>query len=186
MTSSTFKKLNLFILVLGLFFVLYPTASSATVIWDIQDALEEVFEEATITQEIKTLTEEEKDSISKTIKINFDKTLDKEFIFYIVEKDGAILGHAAEGKAHGKHGIIHFLVVFNTNKSVQKVFVLEYKEKRGKPVAYDKFLDQFIDKTTDDKIKLKKDIDGVSGATISSTAITQGVRKLLHVFNALY
>jgi Na+-translocating ferredoxin:NAD+ oxidoreductase RnfG subunit len=66
------------------------------------------------------------------------------------------------------------------------VVVLEYKEKRGLPVAKGRFLKQFVGKTMQNKLKLRKDIRGVSGATISSRSMTNGIRKLVYVFNEFY
>ena len=45
---------------------------------------------------------------------------------------------------------------------------------------------QFIGKDSEDPIRLRKDIQGITGATISSRGMTDGVRKLIYVFAHFY
>ncbi|PIW58254.1 MAG: hypothetical protein COW13_05350 [Candidatus Omnitrophica bacterium CG12_big_fil_rev_8_21_14_0_65_50_5] len=68
---------------------------------------------------------------------------------------------------------------------VIEVSVLDYQEIRGKPVAKNRFLKQYQNKTIHNPVKLKKDIDGITGATISSRSLTDGVRKILYIFELI-
>jgi Na+-translocating ferredoxin:NAD+ oxidoreductase RnfG subunit len=85
----------------------------------------------------------------------------------------------------GKWAPIRYLVGLDLNGTVLQVIVLEYKEIRGRPVAKKRFLNQYKGKTIQDELMLRSDIDGVTGATISSRSMTDGVRKILHIFKLI-
>ena len=89
-------------------------------------------------------------------------------------------------RVKGKWGIIHFAVAVNPDLTVKRVTVLEYKEVRGKPTKKRRFLKQYDGKGLNDPLRLNKDIKGVTGATISSRGITNGVRKMVYMVNELY
>jgi Na+-translocating ferredoxin:NAD+ oxidoreductase RnfG subunit len=159
----------------------------AKVLITAEGALKYIFPEAQETQkELRVLGDQERAAIEETADITFDLELDKEFTFYTAKTDQAAIGYALEGQVRGKWGTIHYMVFFNTDKSIRDVVVLEYREKRGEPVAKEKFRKQFRGKTIQDPLRLKKDIRGVSGATISSTGMTDGIRKMVHVFDHLF
>lgn len=159
----------------------------AAVLSTAEEALKILLPEAReIKEEVKVLTEEQKKDIEERAKIKFDPKLDKEFRFFIGTANGQIVGYAIEDSVKGKWGLIHYMLFLDPEGKITDVMVLEYKEKRGRPVAKRRFLDQFVGKTINDRIKLKRNIRGVSGATISSRGMTNGIRKLVHVFNEFY
>lgn len=82
----------------------------------------------------------------------------------------------------GKWGPIHYALAVNPDGRIHKAVVLDYEEIRGKNVAKSRFLRQYEGKSTKDPVMLRQDIDGITGATISSRSMTDGVRKLLHIF----
>lgn len=139
-----------------------------------------------IKEETRVLTNEQKQRISEKIKVIFDPVLDREFNVFIGMVDGNATGYVIKDSVKGKHDLIHYMVSFDPNGQIRKVIVLEYHERRGKPVAKRRFLKQFKGKTINSRIKLRKDIDGVTGATISSRGIVNGVRKVVHIFNEFY
>jgi len=154
---------------------------------DINDTLKKLLPNAQeIKKEIKVLTKEQKNFVAKTSGVKLDPELDNEFIFYEGIAGGKVVGYAAEDRVRGKWGIIRYVAAFNPEGTIRDIVVLEHKEKRGKPVSEDRFLGQFKGKTTDDKIRLNRDIDGISGATVTSQAMTEGLKKMIHIFNVLY
>ena len=61
------------------------------------------------------------------------------------------------------------------------IFLCKFKE----PVKYKpskKWLNQFIGKTLNEDLRLKRDIDGVSGATLTSRATIKSVREILTAY----
>lgn len=110
------------------------------------------------------------------------KDLSEIIPIYIIKKDQQTIGYALEHTVKGKWGPIHHLLVLNPQGKIQNIHILSYEEKRGRPIAKPRFTRQFIGKSIHNPVRLKKDIQGVTGATISSRGITDGVRKLLAVF----
>ncbi len=59
------------------------------------------------------------------------------------------------------------------NGEIERIKVLVYREIRGWEVRYPFFTDQFKGATLDSRLKLDRDIDGISGATLSVGALTR-------------
>lgn len=158
----------------------------ADVLVTLEEALTQVLPSAeTIEQKTVVLSAEQKRLIEQNAHIEFESQFDRKFQFYIGTSEGKIVGYAIPDTVHGKWGPIRYLLAVNPDGVVANVVVLEYQEKRGRPTAKKRFLRQYIGKGINDPIKLKKDIDGITGATISSRGITDGIRKLLYVFEEL-
>ena len=72
-----------------------------------------------------------------------------------------------------------FMVLFNPNKSINKVRVLIYREQHGGEIASKRWLKQFEGKTIKNTKTLNKEVDGISGATLSCNAITKEIKNSL-------
>ncbi len=100
-----------------------------------------------------------------------------------VSKSGKTIGYLISGNKYGYSSDIEFIVGIDTEDNIVGVSVVSQKETPGlgTEVDSDSFLDQFIGKQKSD-LFLKKDggdIDAVTGATISSKAIIDGLRESL-------
>ena len=122
----------------------------------------------------------QKGSKSKEVeaKTNFD--------FYFALKDGKKTGVAIIDDEPGKWGPVEFIVALDLQGAVTKVEVISYEEKRGQPIARHSFMGQFQGKTSKSPLKLYKDINGVSGATISSNCAIFAVKKAIILYETLY
>lgn len=78
----------------------------------------------------------------------------------------------------GKEHFITTGFVVNT-QGLEKVKVLIFRESRGWEVKHDFFSDQFINAQLTEKNKLNKNIDNISGATMSVDAVTNISRMAL-------
>lgn len=154
----------------------------AEVFYTIEEALMALLPgNADLKEEVKVLTEEQKKTVQEKAKVELNPEFDKEFHFYVSSSGIAVLD-----TVKGKWGPIKFMMAFDTAGKIKDIVVLELKERRGRPVKERKFLGQYVEKSISDPIKLNKDIKGIAGATISSRQMTDGVRKLVYVFNELY
>jgi hypothetical protein len=85
---------------------------------------------------------------------------------------------------------LDMLVGMNTELELTGIKVLNYTESfrysRGDFVADADFLNQFAGKSILDEFRLRHDIDGLSGATISSFGISRGVRDAARRVAAAY
>lgn len=112
------------------------------------------------------------------VKTNFD--------FYFATKDGKKTGVAIIDDEPGKWGPVEFIIAMDLQGAVTRVEVLSYQEKRGQPIARHSFMSQFEGKTSKSPLKLDKDINGVSGATISSNCAIFAVKKAIVLYEELY
>ena len=82
----------------------------------------------------------------------------------------------------GKHEAITYAVGINADGSVRRVEVLEYRETYGYEVAEASWLKQFVGKTADSPLKLHADIQNISGATLSSRHLAEGVKRVMALY----
>ncbi len=94
------------------------------------------------------------------------------------------IGYLVVDKVVGKHEFITYAVSFSPELEVRSVEIMDYRETYGFEVRRAAWRDQFFGKTAKDKLKLDDDIKNISGATLSSRHIADGVRRLLHTLEA--
>jgi hypothetical protein len=82
----------------------------------------------------------------------------------------------------GKHEMITYAVGINADGTVKQIEILEYRESYGYEVADSAWRDQFKGKSAQSTIKLNKDIQNISGATLSSKHLTDGVKRVLVMY----
>jgi Na+-translocating ferredoxin:NAD+ oxidoreductase RnfG subunit len=151
------------------------------------EALEFIFgKDAQIEEKKVVLDEDTKEEIEEDMGFNFDPKYDKEFDFYIGKKDGKIFRYAAIEIVPGKWGPITFIIGFTPDGKVYDLAIMSYSEIRGRPAAKRIFLNQYKGKTIKSRLRLRRDIHAISGATITSRGITRGVKKMLYVFNYVF
>ncbi len=108
---------------------------------------------------------------------------DKEFTFYYgktaadeIDKSCVVVPQK------GKEGMLSIGVCFSKEAKVTWVRVLAHEEERGKGIEELSFLKQFNGKNVADSFQLGKDVDGISGATWSSKAVAEAIRKSSFAF----
>ncbi|MGJ5208513.1 FMN-binding protein [Bradyrhizobium sp. HKCCYLR20261] len=79
----------------------------------------------------------------------------------------------------GKHLLIDYSVAIGPDGRVRKVEILNYRESYGGEVHDASWLAQFVGKSSQNEIRINSDIRNISGATLSSTHVTEGVKKVL-------
>ncbi len=82
----------------------------------------------------------------------------------------------------GKHEFITYAVGIDADGSVKRVEVLEYRESYGFEVAEQRWLTQFVGKGAASTLKLGKDVENISGATLSSKHLTDGVKRVMTLY----
>lgn len=82
----------------------------------------------------------------------------------------------------GKHEFIDFAVALKADGSVKGVEIMTYRETYGGEVRNPKWRAQFTGKSLSAPVKIDQDIKNISGATLSSVHITEGVRRLMHTW----
>ncbi|MBI5196270.1 MAG: FMN-binding protein [Nitrospirae bacterium] len=135
---------------------------------------------------------EEKEAALKTMMPEADKIEEigkwephhKHAGYYIAKKGSEELGYIVEGFGKGYSSYINFLVSIDKNFTVKKVSILHHAETPGlgDEIEKDYFLKRLESKNVDTLVVVKGEagdkVEAISGATISSRAVTEdGVRK---------
>ncbi len=84
----------------------------------------------------------------------------------------------------GKHLYIDYAVALDTSGRVMRVEILQYRESYGGEVREPGWLAQFVGKTSSSPLKVGSDIRNISGATLSSLHITEGVKRILGTYGS--
>lgn len=107
--------------------------------------------------------------------------------FIGLDKKGGKIGYAFRVSPEGYGGAIDMLVGINMKGSVVGVKILSLNETPGlgMQAAEAKFLKQFVGKNAKSPLKAKKDIDAITGASITSQAVADGVKEALKRFRGL-
>ncbi len=117
------------------------------------------------------------------------KTVD-EIEYFEALKENRLIGYCIRATGIGYAGYIRMIVGIDSNGIIKGIRILEHQETPGlgskinerRPGEADPwFLRQFIEKSAR-TIALKKDVDAVTGATISSKAVTDTVNKTVNEF----
>ena len=110
-----------------------------------------------------------------------------EYIFYFGMKDGKKTGVALIEIQPGKWGPVEYIIALDANTAkVRDLAVMSYTERRGRPIARRNFLKQFVGKHNSDPLKVRKDIRGITGATISCVATCFAVKKASMLYEILF
>ena len=98
-----------------------------------------------------------------------------------IAKDGSLIGYTVKVSPSGYGGEISMMVGVNADLTISGVKILSLSETPGLGAkAQDEaFLSQF--KGKNEGMELKKDITAITGATITSTAVTSGVKKAIEL-----
>ncbi len=120
-----------------------------------------------------------KPSLKRNIEKRFRQRFFKSWLYYWEIKEmNRTIAYALLDNVYGKSLPITFITVFNLNGSILGCRIIKYREPHGNEVKDKKWLGEFIGKSGDSLFKMGKDIDGISGATISSASLIKGNGKL--------
>ncbi len=138
---------------------------------------------ATVSKEHRALSPQGRTTIERRL----GRPIPEEaFTFYVGRSADGVQGYGVVLEEMGKHEPITLFVTITPDGHVKDVMVLEYRESRGGEVRQKGFLRQYVGKTSHDPLELDEDITPITGATISARSISDGVKKALVVWEALY
>jgi len=99
-----------------------------------------------------------------------------------VSVGGDLSGYFFVDEVIGKHEYITYAVAISTSGAVIGIEILDYREQHGSQVRDRSWRDQFEGRTIHDPVAVGQDIKNISGATLSSKHVTEGVRRLLAIY----
>jgi Na+-translocating ferredoxin:NAD+ oxidoreductase RnfG subunit len=98
------------------------------------------------------------------------------------ESGGRVAGFFVLDRVVGKHLFIDYAVALTPAGAVHSVEILQYRESYGGEIRSPSWLAQFVGKTSGSALKINGDIRNISGATLSSTHVTEGVKRVLAAY----
>lgn len=102
-----------------------------------------------------------------------------------VTSAGQVLGMGYLGEAPSMKDIFDYVVLFEPDMHIKKTKILIYREDYGRQVGSQRWLKQFIGRKAGESLGYGKDIDGISGATISAKSMTLAVGQVLESMKIL-
>jgi hypothetical protein len=99
------------------------------------------------------------------------------YTVFIATTHERIDGYAVIDDEPGLHQPITFATRLSPRGAVERLEIMVYREPRGDEVRDARFRKQFEGKTAQDPLRVNRDIDAVSGATVSSASMAVGVRR---------
>lgn len=82
----------------------------------------------------------------------------------------------------GKHEFITLALALDASGAVKSVEILDYREAYGAQVRDPRWRAQFTGKRAGQSLQLGHEVKNISGATLSSKHVTDGVRRLLATY----
>jgi Na+-translocating ferredoxin:NAD+ oxidoreductase RnfG subunit len=98
---------------------------------------------------------------------------------FVAQRGDEVQGYAVIDDEQGQHEPITFVFAFDGTGALRTSKVLVYREAYGHEIKDPRFLAQFSGKRRADPLQVGKDIDGITGATISARSTTRAARRAL-------
>ena len=105
---------------------------------------------------------------------------------FIARKGKTLLGYAVVVEEIGKHRPITFIVAVGPDRRIRDAALMVYREAYGGEVRDRRFLQQYRGKSLEDPLLPYRDIQNISGATLSVEAIGRGSKKALALVEIVY
>ena len=98
-------------------------------------------------------------------------------------KGDTSLGWLLVDRVIGKAELITYALAIDAGGAVKSIEILDYRETHGGEIRLPAWRNQFVGKTVQAPVQLDQDIRNISGATLSSRLVTDGVRRLLQMYD---
>jgi Na+-translocating ferredoxin:NAD+ oxidoreductase RnfG subunit len=100
---------------------------------------------------------------------------------HAARRGGATLGFVVTDEVIGKFELISYAVGIALDGTVKQIEILSYRESHGFEVRLPAWRKQFVGKGSAAALRVGDDIANISGATLSCTHVTDGVRRIVAV-----
>ena len=151
------------------------SSADAVVYLSVEQAQKLMFPDATFTADFRKLSEEQAAGIEKATGVN---VLNRDLQAWRVSTGGWFI----VDQVIGKHEFIPFAVALDAEGSIKSIEILEYREAYGGQVRTPAWCAQFQGKRYGAPLVLRKDIQNISGASLSCRHITDGVKRVLATY----
>jgi Na+-translocating ferredoxin:NAD+ oxidoreductase RnfG subunit len=105
---------------------------------------------------------------------------------YVAKNDDESLGYGFIGYTKGKSSFIKYFVAITPDGKIHSIEIMSYRGEKGSEVRHEIFKKQFVGKSLGGNIKVGADINAMTGATISSQAVTNSVRNTVLIWDECF
>jgi hypothetical protein len=152
-----------------------PIPAHATTYLTVEQAQAQMFPHETLTPAFRTLTPQQVGAIRQA---SGESPLSRNLRAWRAGDGGWFI----VDEVVGKHEFITYAVALDPSGAVRDVEILDYREAYGGQVRDQRWRRQFVGKRAGQSLQLGPDIHNISGATLSSKHVTDGVRRLLATY----
>jgi hypothetical protein len=99
-------------------------------------------------------------------------------------RNGILLGHVFVDEVIGRQSLITYALGIDAGGNLLNLEIMAYRESHGSEIRNPSWRGQFAHRNDLDQLRFRTDIKNISGATLSSEHVTQGVRWLLALWQA--
>lgn len=99
----------------------------------------------------------------------------------LARKGGATVGYVVVDAVIGKFELIDYAVGIGLDGAVRQIEILSYRESHGGEIRLPAWRRQFAGKSAASPLRIGDDIANISGATLSCSHVTEGVRRIVAV-----
>jgi Na+-translocating ferredoxin:NAD+ oxidoreductase RnfG subunit len=164
--------------------IVRPPLGEAVVYLSREEALKVLMPVAEqVREETVTLTDAQRERLFSLLG---SRVRDRAVTFWIGLQGDRPASYATVLEVIGKEQPITFMVAVSPEGAVQAVEVLAYRESQGSEIRSTRFMRQFTGKTLAAPLKLGRDIDSISGASLSSRSTAYAVKKALALVDVVY
>ena len=136
-------------------------------------------ENTDIRMHILKLDKQMKKEVENQVKQKFYR--DKLY-YWTISKGDSTMAYAFLDNVIGKSMPITFLVILNIKGDIINTNVIKYREAYGGEVGNKGWLRQFLNRDNNSSYNIGRDIDGISGATISVKSMSKGIQKITTLY----
>ncbi|MDO9574194.1 MAG: RnfABCDGE type electron transport complex subunit G [Candidatus Contubernalis sp.] len=135
------------------------------------------------------------DELAENLKVyvpdadNFEEEIKDGKTFYVASKGGQDIAYimpASKGPGYGGDVVLDVATDIEGNVIALKIIALSETPGLGDKVQNPDFLQQYVGKGLSDSLAVGDDIDGISGATVSSRAVTTAVKNAVEEIAAAF
>ncbi|SIT51395.1 conserved exported hypothetical protein [Paraburkholderia piptadeniae] len=121
------------------------------------------------------LTEEQRKALSAQAGTRVNPA---QWTVFAAKSGDGLLGYVITDAVIGKFQLISYAVAFGADGAIRDVEILSYREEHGGEIRTHAWRRQFEGKTASVPLHIGEDIQSISGATMSCTHVTEGIRRL--------
>ena len=136
-------------------------------------------ENTDIRMQIIELDKQMKKEVENKVRQKFYR---EKLYYWTISQGDTTIAYAFLDNVIGKSMPITFMVILNTDGDIINANVIKYREAYGSEVGNKGWLQQFFNLNNNSGYNIGKEIDGISGATISVKSMSKGIQKIATLY----